>query len=221
MDLKIKDVADLLNISKEDVHFLMKEEFLPYYKLKDECMFNVLEIENWMGQKKNFTKNLRPKIGLQVFNLYRAVYRGGVFRDVEGETKEEVIKASVKLLEKKLNLDVEIVIDLLMDRERLMSTGLGDGIAIPHTRDYLIKEAFDVVAVVYPKNPIEYDSLDGKKVHTLFFLFACDDKRHLNILAKIAHFAKIQGSLEFLRKKPEEKVVLSYLKEWEENLQKK
>jgi PTS system nitrogen regulatory IIA component len=102
-----------------------------------------------------------------------------------------------------------------MDRERLMPTTLNHGIAVPHTRDFLLQKSFDVVTVVYPKNPIEYGALDGKKVHTLFFLFACDDKRHLHLLAKLAHLTRLEEALKFLSDKPNKAELLAYIKEWE------
>ena len=117
-----------------------------------------------------------------------------------------------------LNLDAEVITELLLDRERLMPTALSHGIAVPHTRDSLLQESFDVVAIVFPKNPIEYGALDGKPVHTMFFLFACDDKRHLHLLAKIAHFSSKPENVAFLRRHPTKAELLEKIKQWEINL---
>src|SRR5690606_8578206 len=129
------------------------------------------------------------------FSLYRALHKGGVYFDVPGSTKETLIRSSMQMLARDLHLDAEVLTELLLDRERLMSTGLSNGVAVPHTRDFLLQEPFDVVTVVFPEKPVEYDSLDGKPVHTLFFLFACDDKRHLHLLAKIAHLSSKEEHL--------------------------
>ena len=88
-----------------------------------------------------------------------------------------------------LGLDAGVIGDLLLDREALQPTALSNGIAIPHTRDFLLNAHYDVVTIAFLKNPIDYGALDGKPVHTLFFLFATDDKKHLHLLAKIAHLS--------------------------------
>lgn len=66
--------------------------------------------------------------------------------------------------------------------------------AIPHTRDTFLENKPDFITVAFPKETIKFDSLDGKPVYVLFFLFASDDKKHLHLLAKIAHFCSQSGS---------------------------
>ena len=114
-----------------------------------------------------------------------------------------------------LHLDGAVVTDLLFDRERMMPTSLLNGIGVPHTRDCLLGGQQDAVIIVFPETPIEYGALDGEPVHTLFFLFACDDKRHLHLLAKIAHLASQEDTAKFLQTRPEKAAVLNYIKEWE------
>src|SRR5207244_3368095 len=103
-----------------------------------------------------------------------------------GKTKEDVIRHATKAIADKMALDAEVLTDLLLDRERHQPTSLGHGIGIPHTRDFLLNNSQDVVSVVFPEHPLDYGAPDGQPVHTLFFLFASDDKKHLHLLAKIA-----------------------------------
>jgi len=238
MDLKIKDVAELLNVSETTIRRWLLDGKIPAYKLNGQYRFSRIEIENWViAQKMNKENEKTPsapdkkkylnlsdnetkriignQIGFQAFSLFRALYKGGVIHNVEGTTKKEVIEESVKIIAQNLSLDADILTEMLMDRERLMPTTLNHGIAVPHTRDFLLQKSFDVVTVVYPKNPIEYGALDGKKVHTLFFLFACDDKRHLHLLAKLAHLTRLEEALKFLSDKPNKAELLAYIKEWE------
>ncbi|MBN2479211.1 MAG: PTS sugar transporter subunit IIA [Parachlamydiales bacterium] len=240
MDLKIKDVAELLNVSEITIRRWLLDGKIPAYKLNGQYRFSRTEIENWViscrmekeissvsKNKKNdliklssekAKKIIAKKIGTQAFSLYRAVYKGGVITNIDGKTKEEVLKKSVKVIAKNLSLDADVLTDLLLDRERLMPTALNHGIAVPHTRDFLIPKSYDVVSIVYLKNPIEYGALDGKKVKTLFFLFACDDKRHLNLLAKIAHLTRNEDSLNFIHQHPSIEDLLDYIKNWESDL---
>jgi PTS system nitrogen regulatory IIA component len=99
-----------------------------------------------------------------------------------------------------------------------MPTALSNGIGVPHTRDFLLQESYDVIVVVFPEKPIEYGALDGEPVHTLFFLFACDDKRHLHLLAKLAHLSSKAENLAFLKGHPNKASLLEYIKNWESKI---
>lgn len=226
MDLKLKDVCELLNVSETTIKRWISDGKIPYYKLHNQTRFSRSEIENWVlsckqGGKFDLFDDDDPTkefLGTHQFGLFRAIHRGGVYTDVEGSTKEDLIRNSMNLIAKDLNLDADVITDLLLDRESLMSTALSNGIAVPHTRDFLLQEAYDVIAVVFPKEPIEYGALDNKPVHTLFFLFACDDKRHLNLLAKLAHLSSKPDHLEFLQSYPEKGKLLQFIKNWESNI---
>ncbi len=226
MDLKLKDVAELLNVSETTVRRWISEGRIPYYRLHQQYRFNRSEIENWVLSSKQegtfssfeMQDERKETLGTQQFGLYRAIYKGGVYKDVPGTTKEEVIRAAVERISENISLDAEVITELLLDREKLMSTALSNGVAVPHTRDFLLQESFDVVAVVFPSQPIEYGALDGRPVDVLFFLFACDDKRHLHLLAKLAHLSSKEENLSYLRSYPSKHALLEFVKNWESDL---
>lgn len=238
MDLKIKDVADLLNVSETTIRRWLVDGKIPAYRLNHQYRFNRLEIEDWVMSQKlgkgNQTQTpLNPYVhaepaqetasqtsgGSKQFSLYRAIHKGGVLYNIPGKTKDEIIRTTMKRLAAELNLDADVISDLLMDRENLQPTALNNGIAIPHTRDFLLNAHFDMISVVFPEHPIEYGALDNKPVHTLFFLFASDDKRHLHLLAKTAHLSSQPETLQLLQSKPSRDKLLEYIKNWESNIQ--
>jgi PTS system nitrogen regulatory IIA component len=228
MDLKLKDVAELLNVSETTIRRWVADSKIPYYKLNQQFRFCRSEIESWVlsckqgGGVAPFEEEEeecpKERLGTQQFGLFRAIHKGGVYIDIEGDSKEEVITAAMKRIALNLHLDAEVITDLLLDRERLMPTALSNGVGVPHTRDFLLQESYDVIAVVFPKKPIEYGALDGKPVNTLFFLFACDDKRHLHLLAKLAHLSSKSENLSFMKKHPSKPELLEYIKNWEASL---
>lgn len=238
MDLKIKDVAELLNVSETTIRRWLADGKIPAYRINHQFRFNRLEIEDWvMGQKLGPTTPVSPTYtfsdsdeeqastakksggGSKQFSLYRAIHKGGVLHDIPGKTKEEVIRAAMKTIAAEIHLDHEVISELLLDREKLQPTALNKGIAIPHTRDFLLNSHFDMVTVVFPKEPIEYGAMDGKPVHTLFFLFASDDRRHLHLLAKVAHLSSQPDTLEMLKRKPSKEELLEYIRNWESTIQ--
>jgi len=231
MDLKINDVADLLNVTEATIRRWINDGKIPSYYINHELRFSKNEIEDWMisqklgqikdDESKNVSVNdLEDKDGKTVqgnqqFSLFRAIHKGGVFTDIPGDTKEELIRNSCNLIAQRFDWDADALTDLLLDRERLMPTALNNGIGVPHARDLLLNKHYDAVAVVFPKKPIEYGALDNKPVHTLFFLFACEDKNHLRLLAKLAHLSSKAEALNFLQLSPSQDKLLSYIKEWE------
>jgi nitrogen PTS system EIIA component len=237
MDLKIKDVAELLNVSETTVRQWLVDKRIPAYRINEQYRFSRTEIEDWVLRHKlensqdllASEKSLSPSPselsspvqgGNKQYSLYRAVHKGGILYDIPETTKEDVIKSATKTIATNLGLDAEILSELLLERENLQSTGLGHGIGLPHTRDYLLNTHQDIVVIVFPKKPLPYNSIDGKPVHTLFFLFACDDKRHLHLLAKIAHLSSLPETINLLQSKPKKEVLLEYIKNWEGCIQK-
>jgi PTS system nitrogen regulatory IIA component len=233
MDLKIKDVAELLNVSEKTIRRWLADGKIPAYRLNSQYRFSRIEIENWVmacklsknqpsflslaNEEKEVSESLEeePKVGMQQFSLYRAVNKGGVFNDIEGSTKEKIIANTMQRVAGVLGRDPEMLTELLLDRERLMPTALNHGIAVPHSREFVFEGPFDVAVVVFPKAPVEYGALDGEPVHTLFFLFASGDKQHLHLLAKIAHLSGNQAAQTFLRTRPQKTQVLEYIRDWE------
>lgn len=231
MDLKLPEVAELLNVSETTIEKWIAEGHIPSYQLNSEHRFNRTEIEDWVMNSKQEGHQLfaadqerdasLTKGAWHQFGLYRAVHKGGIVHAPAADDKESLIHEVMLAISKNLSLDPELVTELLLDRENLMPTSLGHGIAVPHTRDFLLTGLFDAVTVVFPKEPMDWGSLDGELVHTVFFLFACDDRRHLNLLAKLAHLASDPEALRFLKSQPEKENLLPYIKSWEAGVKEK
>ncbi len=229
MDLKIKDVAELLNISETTLRRWISEGKIPAYRLNRQYRFSRSEIEDWLIQHKldaAFSEEPTDEIkdetvrqgnNLQ-FSLYRAIYRGEVISEITANSKEAIICQTMERMATRFDLDAEVLTDLFLDREKMMPTTLGHGIGVPHTRDFLLNTHYDVMEVVYPQQPIDYGALDGEPVHTLFFLFACDDRHHLNLLAKLAHLNNNEKTRAFFRTKPSKERLLEFVKHWESSL---
>ena len=236
MDLKIKDVAQLLNVSETTIRRWLAEGKIPAYRLHHQYRFSRIEIEDWMLscrlqketgqffpseeeeihlQTNRQKEDHDSKKGIHQFSLFRAIHRGGIFTDVQSTQKEALVRETMDRVSNDLGMDPLVMADLLLDREKLMPTALNNRIAVPHTRDFLLKGPTDVVVVVFPKRPVDWGALDGNPVHTIFFLFACDDKRHLHLLAKLAHLSSNDQALKLMRSRPLKKELLDYVKGWE------
>lgn len=107
------------------------------------------------------------------------------------KTKTEALEELVNALIKGgLKLNCAKVIEVLQQREKLGSTGIGDGLAIPHGKIPSLDEI--VVAFGRSKKGVDFDSLDGKPVHIFFLLLAPENSvgQHLKALARISKMLK-------------------------------
>jgi PTS system nitrogen regulatory IIA component len=96
-------------------------------------------------------------------------------------------------------LDAHEIFETLMQRERLGSTGIGEGIAIPHGKLATVDKLFGLVARL--EKPIDFEAIDGMPVDFLFLLLAPEaaGADHLKALARIARVLRQPGVLERLR----------------------
>ena len=108
------------------------------------------------------------------------------------ENKEDVLAELIDaLIASGLSMDRGKAIDVLEHREKLGSTGIGDGVAIPHGKVSGLSHL--VVAFGRSKKGIPFNAVDGKLVHLFFLLLAPENStgRHLKVLAKISKMLKM------------------------------
>ena len=109
-----------------------------------------------------------------------------ILLDLDAGSKASLVDAVGALFESHHGLSRRLIVDSLLAREKLGSTGLGQGIAIPHGRIKGLKEALG--AIVRMKQPIPFDSPDGQPVNLIFVLLVPDRATdlHLQILSELA-----------------------------------
>jgi PTS system nitrogen regulatory IIA component len=223
MDFKKEDVIQLLNITEETLLNWIENYNFPVYRVEDQLRFSAMSIEHWLLGKSHQESGdeLRGdhslSIGYHKYALYRAFSNGFIEREYEPITKNAAITKMSKLIAKKLDLDPEILNELLIDREQLASTGIGNGFALPHTRERL-EGIESAIFVLLLNHPIEYESVDGQEVFCLFFFFAPEDKLHLRLLSKLAYFLSNDVHREFLSHLPEQRALLDQIRTWEGGL---
>ena len=106
--------------------------------------------------------------------------------DLEVSSKKRVFEQAGLLLENEAGLARADVFDCLIAREKLGTTGLGQGVAIPHGRHASVKKA--VGAFIRTQEPVAFDAPDGKPVSLIFVLLVPENAtgEHLEVLSKLA-----------------------------------
>ena len=123
--------------------------------------------------------------------LLDIVSPGAVVDDLQAETKEGVLRELSGVIARIMPaLSAETLTGILMDREDLGSTGIGDGVAIPHGRVGGIDRL--VAAFGRSRSGVQFHSLDGKPAHLFFVILAPEYSAgmHLKALARISRLLK-------------------------------
>ena len=130
-----------------------------------------------------------------------------VLLDLDASSKKRVFEHVGLLFENYLGIARSSVFDSLFARERLGSTGLGQGVAIPHGRIRGLNEA--TAAFIRLANPVPFDSPDGKPVSLLFVLLVPEvaTEQHLQILSELAQHFSDRACREALTKAPDGETV--------------
>ncbi|MFK7819300.1 MAG: PTS sugar transporter subunit IIA [Planctomycetaceae bacterium] len=152
--------------------------------------------------------------------LTEFVVSKAILPNMKVTTKEEAIRTMVGSLTKAGSLkaeDEEAVISAILKREELGSTGIGNGVAVPHTKHPSVGQLMATVALV--KDGVDFASLDGEDVYILFLLVSPPDRPgdHLRGLENISKHLRNHNFCNFLKQASTAKEVVELLHEADEN----
>lgn len=107
--------------------------------------------------------------------------------NLEATNKTDAITQLVDVLAKTNDVqDRDELLRVILDREKLMSTGIGNGVALPHGKTNVVEKSIAAIATL--ANPIDFDSLDDKPVQIILLLVGTEDNvgGHLRLLSRIS-----------------------------------
>ena len=147
-------------------------------------------------------------------DLAQLIHRGGVFKNVEGNTPQEIYAKVCKMIDLPDGLTSETVYNALCAREEVLSTAVGNGIALPHARAPIMRTAEEQrICVVYLKNPIDMKAPDEREVFVMFILLAHNSQIHLKVLSSLAALFRDTKFKKALELCSDEAVLSSIIKE--------
>ena len=140
-----------------------------------------------------------------------------VLIDLDVSSKKRVFEHAGLMFENNHNIARSLVFDSLFAREKLGSTGLGQGIAIPHGRIKGLREA--VGAMIRMHEPIPFDAPDGQPVNLIFVLLVPERATdlHLQILSELAQMFSDKPFRDQLLNVPSADAMHRLIAEWQPN----
>ncbi|HVS14097.1 MAG TPA: PTS sugar transporter subunit IIA [Thermoanaerobaculia bacterium] len=191
MKLLVKDAARLLAVSEKTIYRWIKQGSIPAYRLNDQYRFNRAELLEWATSR-------RISVSPEIFreeeseseppaNFSEALRAGGIYYRIGGDDKAGVLHYVVETMRLPAEVDREFLYEVLLAREALGSTAIGDGIAIPHVRNPVILHLErPLVTLCFLERPVDFGALDGRPVGTLFTLISPTVRAHLHLLSRLS-----------------------------------
>ena len=190
MDLTAREVARLLQESERTVFHLADSGQLPAHRVQEQYRFNSVEVQEWAARSSH---RIAPEVLAAVTGrppatgLHAALRLGGIHAGINSDRRDTVLATVAALPTWPPAVDRELLRQLLIGRERVASTAIGDGVAIPHPRDPLVLGVDQpVIALCLLVRPIDFGASDGRPVHALFALLSPTVRQHLQTLAALA-----------------------------------
>jgi len=191
MNLTVRSVSQLLDVSEKTVYRWLGEGKLPGYRLRGQYRFHRAEILAWATANRlgvstaalqETDDSERP-----LPSLAEALQAGGIFYRIGGGDKESALRGAVEVLRLPDEVDREFLLQALLAREQLASTGVGDGIAIAHARNPVVLHVDGpVLALCFLEQAVDFGALDHEPVRALFALVSPSARAHLHLLSRLS-----------------------------------
>lgn len=141
------------------------------------------------------------------------IAQNGVVAALKAKSKKQALQELAHVASEVTGLESREIFDTLLQRERLGSTGIGNGVAIPHGKI----EGLEHVACIFARldKPIDFDAIDNEPVDLIFLLLAPESAGadHLKALARISRLLREDDALEKLRGSQDKNALYSVLTE--------
>jgi len=192
MQLSVQNVAQFLNISEKTLYRMLRHGEIPAQKIHDQYRFNRTELLEWaMAHHKTmspeFIKNEENTSSTPMPRLSAALQAGGIFYHLKGVDKKSALGSLAAVLRLPPGADRNLLLKMLLAREAMASTSIGEGIAVPHARNPLVlRVAEPQIALGFLQAPVDFQALDGQPVFAMFSIITPTVRIHLHFLSRLA-----------------------------------
>jgi PTS system nitrogen regulatory IIA component len=205
--MSTQDVARRLGVPATTIERWIRQGRIPAYQDGRDCVFDQKELEYW-ARAHNITYETSPRQSTsldeaEATDLVATMQRGGVFYETTGRDVSSVLAAAAHQVPVAAEVR-NLLLQRLLEREEMASTGIGNGVAIPHPRSPLtgiISEP--MISTFFLAQPIDFGAVDGKLVSTLFILLSPAVKIHLQLLSQLAFRLRDDAFVALLETVPE------------------
>jgi PTS system nitrogen regulatory IIA component len=190
MKLTMHEVARMFDAPEETIERWIRNDAMPHQRVHGQARFHRAELLEWAhhrGLRIASDPPLSIRHGEAPPRLSDALAIGGVHYDIRADDRASLLRAVIARLPLGEDVDHELLYDILLADERSCSSGVGDGIAIPHVRSPMVLQVErPSITLCVLRRPIDFGAIDQKPVHTVFTMVSPTIRVHLFLLARLA-----------------------------------
>lgn len=184
----------------------------PFEALKQSGLLAEIGENNVFTDINEALARAKQVLGIKPVSFSDLIKKGGIFYNIEGHNVLEVTKNAIKSIPTPAKISKDKILHYILEREEMMPTAIGQGIAIPHSRNPIISDINDEsISICFLEKPVDYQAIDGELVHTLFVVLSSRPKRHLEILSKIAGICRDAEFVKLLNERASKQKLIDYL----------
>jgi len=190
MQLSVRETARLLGVSEKTIYRWAQKREIPFTRMNDQYRFSRAEVLEWATARR---KPVSPEIfedpdDTPLPTLAEALEAGGIFYRIGGDSVPSVLGEVVAHLRLPDEVDRDYLYQVLLAREALASTALGDGVAVPHPRAPVVAHLpRSTMTLCFLDNPVDFNALDGSPVSKVFVALSPSLRAHLHMLSRLAY----------------------------------
>jgi len=205
------EISALLSLPEATLNRWIKQGKIPYKVIDKKILFDKSEVINWA---KTHDLEIKEKIQFRTdkeinpFSLNAAISRAGIYKQLEGSSIEDILENALGKLNFLQADKKDRILTELLNREALASTGIGNGVALPHTRNRMdlgLEQAY--IPLFFPDEPIDFKAVDGKPVSSFFMLFTSSVKEHLKMLSGLSYVLQNDNIQNILQNRDSENIL--------------
>jgi PTS system nitrogen regulatory IIA component len=216
MHLNIREVSRLLKVSEKKVNEWIRSGILradvvnQQYQLHRSDLLELASSREIDVQAEIFASSELDKGHASL--LVDALRAGGIFRGPGGSDKPTVLRGIVDTLTLPPKVDREAAVQLLLAREAMGSTAIGEGIAIPHVRrPILLSGSAASISLYLLERPVDFGAPDNKPVFAIFLIVSPTARMHLQLLSRLSfalHDLELRATLA--RRAPSAQIIAEF-----------
>jgi PTS system nitrogen regulatory IIA component len=218
MQITVRQAAAYFGVDETTVRRWISDRELPVHRVTERLHLNAIEVWEWAVARgipvSHELLDEARRTPEEVPPLAELLRAGGIHRDLEGHDKRSTLDNMVRRLTLPAEIDREHLLAILEAREAMGSTGIGDGIAIPHVRNpILLHVDRPQISLFLLRDPVDFDSIDRQPVHSVFMVISSSIPAHLRILAQLGFALRDPALRELLQRRAANDALLARVAE--------
>ena len=219
MQIDIKEASRLFHISEREMLRWIERRDIPAHQVQDHYMFNRSELVDWANANGLTIERPLAEAEDHLPTLAESLLDGGISRLEGGMAKEALIQELVEAMPLPPRTDRKSLVKILIAREATSSTGIGDGIAMPHVRNPLILNTeTPLVNLCLLAKPVDFAAIDAKPVYALFTMITPNARLHLHLISRLATILHSPSVRDALKTAASDKAIIDAIAQVENGL---